>query len=104
VRILVTKEITENAAVIFNVRIDQSRKAVRVGAITVRLVVLLVARVVYHESIRSGVTANHNAIHGVGLVLGALLVTVLVMVEVTEEKQRNPCVFIVANAVDKEER
>jgi hypothetical protein len=77
VRILVTKEITKEAAIIFNVKIDQSRKAVRVNAITVRLVVLSVARVVYHESIQSGGTANHNTIHGVGLVLGALLVAVL---------------------------
>jgi hypothetical protein len=71
VKILVTKEIKEEAAVIFNVRIDRSRKAVRVNSITVRLIVFLVARVVYHESIRSGGTANHNTIHGVGLVLGA---------------------------------
>jgi hypothetical protein len=71
------KEITEEAAIIFSVRIDQSRKAARVNAITVRIVVLLVARVVYHESIRSGGTANHSTIHGVGLVLGALLVAIL---------------------------
>ncbi len=50
-RILITKEITEKTAVIFNVRIDQSRKVVRVNAITVWLVVLLVAPVVYHECI-----------------------------------------------------
>ena len=98
------KEITEEAAIIFNVRIDQSRKLVRVDAITVRLVVLLVARVVYHECIQSGGTANHNTIHGVDLVLGALLVAVLFVMEVTEGKQRNPCAFIVANAVDKDER
>jgi hypothetical protein len=104
VRILVTKEITEETAVIFYLRVDQSRKAVRVDAINVRLVVLLVARVVYHECIRSGGTANHNTIHGVGLVLGALLVPVLYVMEVTEGKQRNPCAFIIANAVNKEER
>ncbi len=40
VRILVMKEITEETAIIFNVRIDESRKAVRVDAITVRLVVV----------------------------------------------------------------
>ena len=51
VRTLVMKEITEETAVIFNVQIDQSRKAVRVDAITVWLVVLSVARVVYHECI-----------------------------------------------------
>jgi hypothetical protein len=51
VRILVTKEITEDTTVIYNVRIDQSRKVVRVDAITVWLVVLSVARVVYHECI-----------------------------------------------------
>jgi hypothetical protein len=105
VRILVTKEITEEAAVIFNVRIDQSRKAVRVDARTVRLVVLSVVRVVYHESIQSGGgTANQNTIHGVGLVLGALLVAVHFVVEVTEGEQGNLCAFNVANAVDKEER
>jgi uncharacterized sodium:solute symporter family permease YidK len=104
VRIIVTKEITEETAIIFNVRIDQSRKAVRVDAITVRLVMLLVVRVVYHECIRSGGTANHNTIHGVGLVLGGLLVAVLFVMEVTEGKQRNSCAFIVANAMDKEKR
>ncbi len=103
-RILVTKEITEEAAVIVNVRIDQSRKAVRVNAITVQLVVLLVARAVYHESIQSGGSVNHNTIHGVGLVLGALLVAVLFVVEVKEGEQGSPCAFIVANAVDKEAR
>jgi hypothetical protein len=46
VRILVMKEISEEATVIFNVRIDQSRKAVRVNVITVRHVLLSVARVV----------------------------------------------------------
>jgi hypothetical protein len=86
VRILVTKEITEEAAVIFNIRIDQSREAVRVDAIIVQLLVLLVARVLYHESIRSGGTANNNTIHGVGLVLVALLVAVFFVVEVTEGK------------------
>ncbi len=94
----------EETAVIFNVRIDQNRKALRVDVITVRLVVLFVAWVVYHECLRSGGTANHNTIHGAGLVLGVLLVTVLFVMEVTEGKQRNPCAFIVANAVDKEER
>jgi hypothetical protein len=47
-RILATKEITEEATVIFNVRIDQSRKVVRVNVITVWLVVLLIVWVVYH--------------------------------------------------------
>jgi hypothetical protein len=83
VRILLTKEMTEETAVIFNVRIDQSRKAVRVDAITVWLVVLLVAWVVYHECIQSRETANHNTIHGMGLVLGAMLVAVLFVMEVT---------------------
>jgi hypothetical protein len=40
----------------------------------------------------------------VGLVLEALLVAVHFMVEVTEGKQGNPCAFIMANAMDKEER
>ncbi len=107
VRILVTKKITDETAIIFNVRIEQSRKAVRVGAVTVRLVVLLVVRVVYHECIQCGGTANHNTIHGVGLVLGELMVLVLFVmevIEVTEGKQRNSHAFIVANAMDKEER
>ena len=47
-RILITKEITEETAIIFNVRIDQSRKVVRVNVITVWLVVLLIVWVVYH--------------------------------------------------------
>ncbi len=98
------KKITEETPIIFNVRIDQSRKAVRVDAITVRLVVLLVERVLYHECIRSGGMANHNTIDGVGLVLGVLLVAFFFVMEVTEGKQRNPCAFIKANAVDKAER
>ena len=56
------------------------------------------------STFKMGETSNHNTIHGVGLVLGALLVAVIFVVEVTEGKQRNPCAFIVANAVDKEER
>ena len=77
---------TEKADVIFNARIDQSRKAIRVDAVTVRLVVFLVARVVYQERIQRGRATNDDTRHGVGLVVGTLLVTVLYKMEVTKEK------------------
>jgi hypothetical protein len=50
-RIAVLEEITKEATVILDVLINQARKAVRVDAVGVRLVVLLVPRVVYKEGI-----------------------------------------------------
>ena len=66
---------TEKTAVVFNVRIDGSRKAITVDAVTVRLVVLLVARVVYQERVWSGRVTNDDTAHGAGLVVGTLLMS-----------------------------
>jgi hypothetical protein len=51
VGIPVTKEIAVKAAVVFNVGIDSSRKAVGVDAITVGIVELFITRVVYQQCI-----------------------------------------------------
>ncbi len=105
--VLVTKEIAEEAAVIFDVGIDRGRKAVGIDAIAVGIVELYIPRIVNQESIRSirvWRTANHNPIHGVGLMVGTLLVTVLFVMEITKREQGNPSLLIVANSVDKKER
>ncbi len=45
-----------------------------------------------------------TSVHGVGLVVGTLLVTVLFVMEITKGEHRNPSPFVVANTVDEEER
>ncbi len=72
--------------------------------ITVGIVELYITRVVYQECVRGGRSTNHNAIHGVGLVVGMLLVTVLFVMEITKGEQGNPSPFILANTMDEEER
>ncbi len=72
--------------------------------ITIGIIELFITRVVYQECIRGGRLTNHNAVYGVGLVVGRLLVTVLFVMEITKVEQGNPSPFIVANTVDEEER
>jgi hypothetical protein len=69
---------------------------VGVDAITVGFVELFIMRVVYQECVRGGRSANHNAVHGVGLVVGTLLVTVIFVMEITKGEQENPSPFVVA--------
>ncbi len=98
------KEILEEAAVIFDVGIARGRKVVGINAVAVGIVELFIQRIVNQESIQVWRTADHNPIHGVGLVVGTLLVTILFMMEIMKREQGNPSPLIVANYVDKKER
>ena len=102
--VLVTKKIAEEAAVVFDVRIDRGKKAVGINAIAVGIVELFIPRIVNQESIQVWRTADHNPIHGVGLMMGTLFVTILFVMEITKREQGNPSPLIVANSVDEKER
>ena len=45
-----------------------------------------------------------TTVHGAGLVVGTLLVTVLFLMEITKGEHGNPSPSVVANTVDKEGR
>ena len=68
-----------------------------------RFIKLLVAGVVYKESIVGGRTANSNAIHRVGLVLGHDDLAILLVVEVAYGKERDPHVTVGLGAVNEHE-
>ncbi len=84
--IVVADQGTEEAAIISNVRVDQGWKAVRIKAVTVRLVVLLVPRIIHKKCIQSWRTPNDDAIHCMGLMLGTLLIAIADMMEVAERE------------------
>jgi hypothetical protein len=49
--IIVANQRTEEAAILFDVRVDQGWEAVRTKTINIRLVVLLVPRIIHEKSI-----------------------------------------------------
>ncbi len=76
---------------------------IRVNPIFIRLVVLFVAGVVYHESIiQHWRMTNNNTINCVSQVFWVLLITIPFVIEVTQGKDKDPSAFIMANHTDKE--
>ncbi len=49
--IIIANQRTEEAAVVFDVRVDQGWEAVRIKTITIRLVVLLILMIIHKKSI-----------------------------------------------------
>jgi hypothetical protein len=94
------KERAEETAVIF-----KTWKSIRVNAVAVGFVVLLGARVIDKKGIRircSRGAANDDAIHSVGLMFGTGEISIFSVMKVAQREQRDPSVFVVANAMNKE--
>jgi hypothetical protein len=91
----------KEASIIFDVRIGRPREMVGINRITVRLIILAIPRIVNQESIGSGRTAGDNAIHSMRLMLGALKVSITVMMEVAKGEYRDPCALVVTDSVNQ---
>ncbi len=100
-RVVVTEKAAKEASIIFDVRIGRTRETVGINPITVRLIIVAILRIVNQESIGSGRTADDNAIHSMRLMLGALKVSVTVMMEEAKGEYRDPCALVVTNSVNQ---
>jgi hypothetical protein len=67
-KIVVTKQVAEETAIVFDVGIDGCGEVVMVDGVKVGLVVLPISWVVDHESIGWRGTANNKSVYGVRLV------------------------------------
>ena len=74
----------EEATVILEGRIEGTRNPVWINLVTVGLVELLVARVVYQDSIGCGRSTDDDAVHRVCLVLGASDIAIFVVMKVAD--------------------
>jgi hypothetical protein len=80
--VITSKKVAEEATIIFNIRLDQHWKTIKINLIAAGLVILFVAwRVVYQPSIRSGRVAEDN-VHGMGLMFRLLLIAITVVVKI----------------------
>jgi hypothetical protein len=100
-RVVVAEKAAKEASIIFDVPIGRPWEMVGINPITVRLIIVTIPRILNQESIGSGRTANDNAIHSMRLMLGALKVSVTVMMEVAKGEYRDPCALVVTNSVNQ---
>mmetsp|Transcript_44336 Transcript_44336/g.94370 ORF Transcript_44336/g.94370 Transcript_44336/m.94370 type:complete len:296 (+) Transcript_44336:695-1582(+) len=96
-------ESTEEPPIILEIWVEGAREPMRIDAVIVRLVVLLVARIVDLEGIRRHGAADDDAIHGIRLILGPLLVAIVLMVEIADGEEGHPCATVSRGAVGEEE-
>jgi hypothetical protein len=101
-RVIIAKKAAEEATVIFDGWVCRTRKTLRIQAVAVWFIVLFISRVVHKESILCWGMTNNDAIHCVGLMLGALEITiVLVMKKAPQGEQWNPSALVVTNTMDE---
>ena len=89
----------EETAIILESRVHQRRKAIRVQAIGVGLVILLCLRNVYQHSVQCSGATNSYAIHSMGLAVGARDIAVPLMMKVADQKKRKPSSFVMPHAM-----
>jgi hypothetical protein len=101
VGVVITKDATEETAVVLNDGVGQPRKMVGIHPVTVGFVVLFVPWIVDQDRIGSWQATDNNPINCTGLVLGALEVAILLVVEITQREKGNQSALIVADAMNK---